>query len=200
MGQIRPQISSLLFLLLLTTSTPAISAAFSFSRSYSQYKTAFSLSHSLITRVSNLRSARGDISGANRAKLIAQKLERGLGLGFWGLAWSAGWDYAKSYAWRDLDSRELYGVVSDLNKLLGFLGELTRAESEVARAAWVARNYGDVLRVAKSALRRFVKVFGQSVRCYFKLCFFFGSYFMLFSRRSSSLFYVCMGFGIGREH
>ncbi|XP_061983658.1 uncharacterized protein LOC133703216 [Populus nigra] len=163
MAKTKPQLSStlllLLFLLLTTTIT---TTAFSFSRSYSQCKTLFSLSHSLLTRVSNLRASRGDISGSNRAKLIAQKLERGLGFGFWGLSWSVGWDYAINYAWGDFDYRELYGAVSEMNELLRFLGELTRSGSEIERATWVAGNYKNVLRVAQSVLRRLVKVFRQS--------------------------------------
>ncbi|KAJ6724813.1 ADENINE PHOSPHORIBOSYLTRANSFERASE [Salix viminalis] len=139
MAKTKPQLPTtillLLFLLLTTTIT---TTAFSFSRSYSQYKTLFSLSHSLLTRVSNLRASRGDISGSNRAKLIAQKLERGLGFG------------------------ELYGAVSEMNELLRFLGELTRSGSEAGRATWIAGNYKNVLRVSQSVLRRLVKVFHQS--------------------------------------
>ncbi|CAI0560913.1 unnamed protein product [Linum tenue] len=106
----------LFFLLLLLSPANATAAAFSFPSSYySPYKTASSLSHSLLTRVSNLRAARGDVAGANRAHLIAEKLDRGLDLGIWGFAWSIGWDYARNYAWRDLEYRELLGAVSDLN-------------------------------------------------------------------------------------
>jgi hypothetical protein len=47
---------------------------------------------------------------------IAQQLERGLDLGFWGFTWSIGWDYLKNYAWRDVN-----GAVSDGNKLLSSL-------------------------------------------------------------------------------
>ena len=164
MAKTKPQLSTtLLLLLLLLLNTTITTTAFSFSRSYSQYKSLFSLSHYLLTRVSNLRASRGDISGSNRAKLIAQKLERGLGFGFWGLSWSVGWDYAINYAWRDFDYRELYGAVTEMNELLRFLGELTRSGSEIERATWVAGNYKDVLRVAQSVLRRLVKVFHQSV-------------------------------------
>ncbi|XP_011013253.1 PREDICTED: uncharacterized protein LOC105117331 [Populus euphratica] len=164
MAKTKPQLSAthLLLLLLLLLTTTVTTTAFSFSRTYSQYKSLFSLSHSLLTRVSNLRASRGDISGSNRAKLIAQKLERGLGLGFWGLSWSVGWDYAINYAWSDFDYRELYGAVSEMNELLRFLGELTRSGSEIERATWVAGNYKNVLRVAQSVLRRLVKVFHQS--------------------------------------
>ncbi|KAF2305365.1 hypothetical protein GH714_004297 [Hevea brasiliensis] len=143
MYRINPPLApSFLFLFLLLTTTTSFAPSSLFS-SYSQYKTVVSLSHSLLIRVSNLRAARGDIAGANRAKLIAQKLEKGLGSGFWGLAWSVGWDYAKNYAWRR-DYTELYGIVSDLNELARFLDQLTRAESQVERVSWVARNYSDV--------------------------------------------------------
>lgn len=117
-----------------------------------------------MTRVANLRAARGDVSGANRARVMAEKLERGMGLGFWGYVWSAGWDYVKNYAWRDLSYSELYGAVSDADELLSWLGELSGAGSEAARAAWVGRNYQNVARVSSSLLRRLLKVFRQSVR------------------------------------
>jgi hypothetical protein len=162
MAKTKPQLSTTLLLFLLLTIT-ITTTAFSFSRSYSQYKTLFSLSRYLLTRVSNLRASRGDISGSNRAKLIAQKLDRGLGFGFWGLSWSVGWDYAINYAWGHFDYRELYGAVMEMNELLRFLGELTRSGSEIERTTWVAGNYKNVLRVAQSVLRRLVKVFHQSV-------------------------------------
>lgn len=161
MSRINPPLFLFLFLFLTTTTSVAPS---SFFRSYSQYKTVISLSHSLLLRVSNLRVARGDIVGANRAKLIADKLEKGLGPGIWGWAWSVGWDYAKNYAWRELDYRELHGVVSDLNELARFLGQLTQAESDVERASWIARNYSKVLRISKSLLKRLLQVFHRSVR------------------------------------
>ncbi|KAI5571027.1 hypothetical protein BDE02_11G066600 [Populus trichocarpa] len=161
MAKTKPQLSTTLLLFLLLTIT-ITTTAFSFSRSYSQYKTLFSLSRYLLTRVSNLRASRGDISGSNRAKLIAQKLDRGLGFGFWGLSWSVGWDYAINYAWGHFDYRELYGAVMEMNELLRFLGELTRSGSEIERTTWVAGNYKNVLRVAQSVLRRLVKVFHQS--------------------------------------
>ncbi|XP_057997072.1 uncharacterized protein LOC131176032 [Hevea brasiliensis] len=162
MYRINPPLApSFLFLFLLLTTTTSFAPSSLFS-SYSQYKTVVSLSHSLLIRVSNLRAARGDIAGANRAKLIAQKLQKGLGSGFWGLAWSVGWDYAKNYAWRELDYTELYGIVSDLNELARFLDQLTRAQSQVERVSWVARNYSDVVRIAKSVLKRFLHVFNRS--------------------------------------
>ncbi|PON54637.1 adenine phosphoribosyltransferase [Parasponia andersonii] len=149
----------LVILLLLLDGAPTPSE----SLSYSQYRTLFSLSHSLLTRVANLRAARGDLSGANRARVMASKLERGMGLGLWRSMWSAGWDYVSNYAWRrDLPYSELYGVVSDSNKLLRWLGELTRAESDAERAEWLARNYKNVLSVSRSLLRRLLGVFSQS--------------------------------------
>ncbi|KAF4360660.1 hypothetical protein G4B88_010655 [Cannabis sativa] len=145
--------------ILLLTAVP-----FSESISYTQYRTLFSLSHTLLTRVANLRAARGDISGANRARTMAAKLERGMGLGFWRFIWSAGWDYVTNYAWRDLSYTELFGAVSDSNELLKWLGELSRAESAGERAAWIGRNYQNVLRVSSSMISRLLKVFRQSKR------------------------------------
>ncbi|KAI5331437.1 hypothetical protein L3X38_021563 [Prunus dulcis] len=157
MEKTTPSHPTLLFLtvLLLTTAQPSQSFA------YSQYRTLFSLSHSLMTRVANLREARGDVSGADRARLVAAKLEGGL-VGGWGFMWSAAWDYMKNYAWRELPYSEVYGAVSDANELLRWLGELGRKESDSERAAWVGQNYRSVLRVSNSLLRRLLTVFYHS--------------------------------------
>ncbi|KAI4298189.1 hypothetical protein L6164_031778 [Bauhinia variegata] len=150
--------STLAFLTLFLIVLPTPSESFA----YGQYRTLFSLAHSLMSRVANLRSARGDIAGSARAKAIAEKLERGLGLGFWGLMWSAGWDYARNYAWRDLSYTELYGAVSDTKELLRCLTELTRMESDTERSVWVGRNYENVMRAFQSLSRKLLKVFRQS--------------------------------------
>ncbi|XWS18562.1 hypothetical protein CRYUN_Cryun32bG0056000 [Craigia yunnanensis] len=154
-----PRATALLFVLLATTVQQPVN-----SLSYSQYKTLVSLSNSLLTRVANLRSARGDAAGSNRARLIAEKLERWQGVGIWGAAWSVGWDYIWNYSWRrDLDYGEIYGVVADLNQLGRLLGELTRSNSEMERAGWIARNYGNALAVSKRLFNRLLKVFKKSV-------------------------------------
>ncbi|KAK0577957.1 hypothetical protein LWI29_002863 [Acer saccharum] len=158
MAKMRPPCATLLILILVISSAPQPSQS-----SFNQYRTLLSLSHSLLKRVANLRAERGDIAGSNRVKLISQKLERGLGLGFFGLAWSVGslgWDYMRNYAWRD--HQELYGAVSDLNELMRCLNELMRVDSEMGRATWVGQNYGNVLSVSKRLFVRLLKVFSQS--------------------------------------
>ncbi|GAB4827113.1 hypothetical protein Ancab_034000 [Ancistrocladus abbreviatus] len=153
-----PTTSTTFFFLFVLVITPPLShAAF-----YSQLQSLFSLSHSLITRVANLRAARGDLDGSRRAQLIAEKLERGLGLGFWGVLWSMSWDYIKNYSWRDTASSEVFGMVSDVNELLRSLNDLTRLDSDRERAAWVARNYQNVLRISKSFFHRSLSVFRKS--------------------------------------
>lgn len=156
-----PTLSFVIFLLLLAT--PPHSHA---TTSLSQWRTLFSLAHSLMTRVANLRASRGDSTGAYRARLVAQKLDRVTGLGFWKLVWSIGWDYLRNYAWqwRDVASADLSAALKDLSELLRSLDELTRLDSGVDRAAWVQRNYGTVLRASTSLFRRFLTVFRQSVR------------------------------------
>ncbi|KAF3449821.1 hypothetical protein FNV43_RR05900 [Rhamnella rubrinervis] len=149
---------SLALMILLLIATPPPSQSFS----YSEYRRLFSIAHSLMSRVANLRASRGDISGSNRARAMAEKLERGLGMGFWGYMGLAGWDYLKNYAWRDVSYSELYGAVSEANELLSWMRELSRAESDAERAVWVGRNYQNVLRVSSSMLRRLLKVFRQS--------------------------------------
>lgn len=167
MAKIRPPFpitALILALLLLTATAPALTHALSLS----QYRTLFSLSHSLLTRVSNIRAERGDISGANRVKFIAQKLDQGLGfgLGWWGFALPLGWDYVKNYAWRELDLQELYSAVSDLNELMSTLSESARVDSDTEedRVDWVRRNYGKILAVSKRLFARLLHVFPQSVR------------------------------------
>ncbi|KAM7530513.1 hypothetical protein LguiB_033923 [Lonicera macranthoides] len=144
-----------LFLTLLLLSSPLPSDSLFFT----PYQTLFSLSHSLITRVANLRASRGDHSGAARAKMVAEKLERGRGLGLWGFMGSMGWDYARNYAWGDFASFEMYGAVKDVNELMRHINELTRMDSEGSRVDWVRRNYGNVLRVLKSLFTRLLQVF-----------------------------------------
>ncbi|KAE9452602.1 hypothetical protein C3L33_15496, partial [Rhododendron williamsianum] len=156
--QPRPPPLHLLFftLSLLTTPQP------SHSLSYAQLQTLHSLALSLTTRVANLRASRGDLAGSDRARLIARKLESGMGLGFWAASWSLGWDYVRNYAWRDAASFDLLGVVSDANELLSSLNELGQMESEAQRVDWVMRNYRSALRVSKSLFHRLLKVFSQS--------------------------------------
>ncbi|KAK7245601.1 hypothetical protein RIF29_40448 [Crotalaria pallida] len=142
------------FLLIATAPTPSHSLSFS---SFFLYRDLFSLAHSLFTGVANLRASRADIAGAARARAIAEKLERGLGFGFWRrVLWSAVWN------WRDFSVTEVYGVVSDMNELLRGLSELTRLESVAERSVWVSRNYQNVLALFKSLSRKLLKAFGQS--------------------------------------
>ncbi|XP_061356087.1 uncharacterized protein LOC133300543 [Gastrolobium bilobum] len=142
------------FLLLTSAPSPTQSLFFSF---YNHYRNLSSLAHSLFNGVANLRSSRGDVAGADRARGIADKLERGLGFGFWRIMWST-W----MWTWRELPLTELYGAVSDMNELLSGLTELTRMESAAQRSAWVSRNYQNVLTVSKSLYRKLLKAFGQS--------------------------------------
>ncbi|XP_054793956.1 uncharacterized protein LOC129299508 [Prosopis cineraria] len=151
---------SLLFVVTLLL-VVALAPSQSFSTHF-QYRNLISLAHSLMTGVANLRAARGDVAGSERARAVAEKLERGLGLGFWRVVWWAGWDYVTNLAWRDLPMRELYGTVSDLNELLRTVSELSRLESDGARAAWIGRNYKNVVRISKSLSGKLLKAFGRS--------------------------------------
>ncbi|KAA8519586.1 hypothetical protein F0562_013790 [Nyssa sinensis] len=129
---------------------------------YTQFQTLFSLSHSLMIRVANLRASRGDLAGSDRARVMAQTLEMGQGFGFWKVMWSMGWDNLENYEWRSLGSFEMFGAEPEMNELLRSLNELTRMKSEGERAAWVGRNYTGVLRVSKSLFQRLLKAFRQS--------------------------------------
>jgi len=132
--------------------------------SYAQLRSLISLAHSLSIRVANLRASRGDLAGARRAGLIADKLEGGLGFRFWPTFWSLGWDYLKNYAWQDVASfRYSFGLAAEFNELLSSLTELTRMGSDSERAAWVAQNYRRVLGLSNSMFNRLLSVFNKLV-------------------------------------
>ncbi|KAJ0007350.1 hypothetical protein Pint_29001 [Pistacia integerrima] len=156
MVKMTPYFKTLFLLILLTTIAPQ--RIHSVSISISQYRSLLFLSRSLFTQVANLRAESGDISGANRAKLIAQTLEPGLEFRFLRFAWSVGWDYAKNDEGRELDYREIYGAVSDFNDLK------MKFDSDPDKASWIRQNYGDVLEVSKRLFVRLLGVFRQSVR------------------------------------
>lgn len=141
------------FIILTTAPSPSQSLSFS---SYFRYRNLFSLSHSLLIGVANLRAARGDVAGADRARSIADGLDQGTVFGFLKLLWTL--------SWTDMSFTDLYGAVSDMNELLRGLTELTRLESVAERSAWVSRNYQSVLTVFKSLSRKLLKALGQSVR------------------------------------
>ncbi|KAK4271765.1 hypothetical protein QN277_020407 [Acacia crassicarpa] len=150
----------LFFVTFLLVVAPTPSQSFS----TSQYRNLISLAHSVMTGVANLRSARGDIAGSERARAMAEKLEKGLGLGFWRVVWSTGWDYVTNLAWSrsTLQLEELYGAVSKMNELLSQLSELSQLESHGARAAWIRQNYDNVMRISKSLSGKLLAAFGKS--------------------------------------
>ncbi|XP_058761380.1 uncharacterized protein LOC131634772 isoform X2 [Vicia villosa] len=148
--------STLVFFFLILLITPSQSLSFS---SYFRFREFFSLAHSIFTGVANLRAARGDVAGADRARKIANSLESVSGFGFLKLVWSA-WSW--NWFLKELPFTELYGAVSDINEFLRSLNELTRLESAAERAVWLTRNYQNLLTVTKSLSRKLLKAFGQS--------------------------------------
>lgn len=52
--------------------------------------------------------------------------------------------------------------MSDINELIRAVNELNRMNTGGERAAWVQRNYSNVLRLSKSLSGRLIKVFNQS--------------------------------------
>ncbi|XP_071690148.1 uncharacterized protein [Rutidosis leptorrhynchoides] len=139
-----------LLLLLSTTSS------FSIPKTTSSFQSLFSLSHSLLTRVANLRASRGDISGSVRLKSIADKIDKhSHGFSFYKVMWSLSWDYIKNYAWRDFGTAS-FGAVSDLNQLIRVLNELN---SDGDRIDWVRRNYATLLNLSNSLFNRLLKIF-----------------------------------------
>ncbi|PNX74335.1 hypothetical protein L195_g030253 [Trifolium pratense] len=157
MTTVRSTSTFIIFFLILLVS-PFQSQSLSFS-SYFRYRNLLSLSHSIFTGVGNLREKRGDIAGANRARKIANSLEKVTGFGFLKLLWSA-WSW--NWMWKELPVTELYGAVSDINEFLRGLNELTRLDSVSERAVWLTRNYQNLLTVTKSLFSKLLKVFGRS--------------------------------------
>lgn len=163
----KPPLSLLLLFSLLVLTPPHPTEALI---SLTQLRTLLSLSHSLSSRVANLRASRGDLEGARRARLIASKLDHGLSFRFLPSAFSMAWDYLRNYAWRDTMSfQDAFGIVADFNELLSPLSELASLKSDSERAAWFSRNYKNVLRVFKSISNRLLSVFRKSVSSFFLL-------------------------------
>ncbi|KAK4769982.1 hypothetical protein SAY87_030514 [Trapa incisa] len=155
----KPTSVVVVFLLVLSPALPPVAGSFSFS----SYRNMLSLTHSLTVRVANVRRARGDIAGYRRAVTIADRMERWTRLGFLSLLGPMGWDYLRNYAWgRDLEYSELYAAVPELNGLLALLGEFSRRRTDAERAAWIGRNYGNVLRASKLIIGRLQRVFSKA--------------------------------------
>ncbi|XP_060194083.1 uncharacterized protein LOC132623355 [Lycium barbarum] len=147
--------SIVVFLLLFLVSNPSPCSS-SFTFPYSNYHILLSLSHSLFSRVANLREARGDYHAADRARSIARILENGLDIGsFWNIMWSVAWDYD----WRDAAASF---DMSELNQLLRGLTEFSTVGSDRERVDWIYRNYHNLLKVSTSLFGRLRKVFRQS--------------------------------------
>ncbi|KAH9330213.1 hypothetical protein KI387_002321 [Taxus chinensis] len=134
----------------------AASAAFKSLRAIS------SLLHSLMTRVASLRASRGDSTGAQRARSIAEGFEGSVR--WWRIVGSMGWDYIAHYAWRETLSRPLdYAqIMSSLNELLSAYGELMRVRSETEKVQWISQNYQRVLRISKLLLQKLLSIFTES--------------------------------------
>ncbi|XAR59290.1 hypothetical protein NMG60_11015063 [Bertholletia excelsa] len=151
-----PALSVLLIFLLVAAPQPSNSVF------HIQFQTVFSLTHSLMNRVADMRASRGDLAGSNRAKVIASMLERATGLNLKRSMWSLGWYYLRNYAWEDGQSFELLRAVSDIKQLQRSLNELTRMESDADRSEWVRQNYKNTIEVSKSLFQRFLNMFRQS--------------------------------------
>nr|XP_043611419.1 uncharacterized protein LOC122583041 [Erigeron canadensis] len=139
-GTPKPSPLHVTFLTLILLTTPSPSSSFIIPPPHS-FHTLFYLSHSLLTRVANLRATRGDISGSARVKTLANKIDFGF---------------------------EMFQVVSDINELMKGLIELSRLESRADLVEWVRRNYRSLLKGFMS-LSRLLKVFPHSVDKYMKV-------------------------------
>ncbi|KAG0485013.1 hypothetical protein HPP92_009092 [Vanilla planifolia] len=122
-----------------------------------QWGTLLSLSESLISRVANIRDARGDHAGADRARKVADKIHH-IG-GGWGL-WSTGWDFAWNYALHGgIPSTEIYRSAS---QIVAALTEFRRLESREERARWVLRNYSRLVNLSETLFRTLLRYFSRS--------------------------------------
>lgn len=157
---------SVLFFFLLLLLTPSPSFALSFSLSFSQYRAALYLAHSLATRVADLRASRGDFEGSARAQTIARKIQSVQGLRFGKLSWNLCWDYVRNYTWRGVTTAsfaDLASAISDLNEFLRSLNEMSPAESNTERAAWVSGNYNRTFTVSRLLFDKLLNRFQQGL-------------------------------------
>ncbi|KAH7686312.1 hypothetical protein IHE45_04G097300 [Dioscorea alata] len=125
-----------------------------------QLGSLFSISHSLMTRVANARAARGDLRGANRARSIATNF-RLIG-GGWTSIFSAGWDFARNYAWRDGGGIPISEVSRSATELLAAVAEFSRFDSAADRGRWLLRRYPRLFAVSKSLMESLLQVFNRS--------------------------------------
>ncbi|CAA7397506.1 unnamed protein product [Spirodela intermedia] len=158
----------LAFLLFLLPPPPPAVAAAPWLGALGRWRTVVSLSHSLLQRVANLRTERGDHTGAARARAIAHRLELlgGGGGGAEGGLWSLCWDYLRNYAWREGGgiggveaTAEIYRAAGELVSSLQELGPL---RSDAERAQWAARNYPKMVSAAGTIFRRLSQAFWRS--------------------------------------
>ncbi|XP_074578824.1 uncharacterized protein LOC141835286 [Curcuma longa] len=147
-------VSLLLLLLILLPSSPVSEGLY-----LGQWRTLVSLSHSLLSRVSNARAARGDLAGADRARRIADKLRLLGGAG--GGIWSLGWDFAWNYAWRGvgIPTAEVSRAAA---RLMEALAEASRIESGAERARWALRNYRELVGLADPLFKSLLRTFSRS--------------------------------------
>lgn len=157
----------LAFLLLLLPPPPPAVAAAAWLGALGRWRTVVSLSHSLLQRVANLRTERGDHTGAARARTIAHRLELLGGGAAEGGLWSLCWDYLRNYAWREGGgiggveaAVEIYRAAGEL---VSSLQELGRLRSDAERARWAARNYPRMVSAAGTIFRRLSHAFWRSV-------------------------------------
>ncbi|KAM0945758.1 hypothetical protein DsansV1_C09g0087591 [Dioscorea sansibarensis] len=145
----------LLLLLLLSPETEVVGAL-----GLGQLGSLLSISHSLMTRVANARAARGDLLGADRARSIAANL-RLLG-GGWTSIFSAGWDFARNYAWRDGGGIPVAEFSRSAIELLAAVEEFSRLDSAADRGRWLLRRYPRLFAMSKSLIESLLQVFNRS--------------------------------------
>ncbi|KAJ7514286.1 hypothetical protein O6H91_23G037400 [Diphasiastrum complanatum] len=121
-----------------------------------------SLVQTLLQRVANLRSGRGDLLGSERVREIAQAL--GNSVTWWTRAASVGWDYFIHYYFRESLTRplDLSRAMHHLRDLLSVFGELAQLRSDTDRLHWISTNYMRVLRNAKALLNELLLEFDSS--------------------------------------
>lgn len=149
MARLRLGLPLFILCLLLTPSPPGASAL-----GFYQIKTLLSLSNSLLSRVANARSARGDLSGAARVSHLASNLSlltRNVGI------FSLGWDYIWNYY-----SSSLELPLEDMSRLAKKLLEASRTGSN-ERIMWISENYSDLKRLSESVIQGLLRSFSQSV-------------------------------------
>lgn len=140
--------------LLLLHSPPATAAPLE------QWRTLFSISQSLMRRVSTFGAARGDLAGAARTGPLPIGSTAGGASGPLSSPW-AGTTSGTTHG--GTSPLEVFGVMTDINQRLAAVNELVRVGSDAGRARFVAGDYRMLFSAVASLLKILLLALSRSV-------------------------------------